>query len=308
MDTNLTLIAATAIGKMMVMVLVGMLAVKINVLDEKMTDGLKNVVMNILMPAVLLSSYFQEYSAEKARGLIMAIGYGIIMQASAIIIASLCIRKGSSPNWEVERMAIIYGNVAFMGIPLMSAMLGQESVFYLSGTIVAFNIFLWTHGVAMMTGKVDRKNFIKIFLSPNVVCIILGAILYFGRIPLSELITQPISNLGACVTPVSMIVSGAVIIRSDFKKILTNLRVYFVTALKLFVCPIVLMILFKFMNTPYMIAITTVVAAACPTATLVTMFALQYGKNAEHASGIFTLATTLSLVTIPAIVALYGMF
>jgi predicted permease len=32
----------------------------------------------------------------------------------------------------VERMAIVYGNVGFMGMPLMSAMFGIDAIFYLS--------------------------------------------------------------------------------------------------------------------------------------------------------------------------------
>lgn len=308
MDTNLTIVAASAIGKMFVMVLVGMLGVKMGVLDEKTTDGLKNFVMNILMPAVLLSSYFQEYSPEKAKGLLLAIGFGLVMQLSAILIARIFIPKDASPDWQIERLSVSYGNVAFMGIPLMSAMLGQEAVFYLSGIIVAFNIFLWTHGVALLSGKLDKASIKKIFLSPNVICIVLGAIIYFGRIPVSPLVVQPISSLGAAVTPVSMVVSGAVIMRSDFKRVLANRRVYFVTFLKLLACPLVLLAAFKLVHAPYMIGLTTMVSSACPTATMVTIFALQHGKNAEHSTGIFTLTTVLSLVTIPALVGLYGMF
>ena len=41
---------------------------------------------------------------------------------------------------------------------------------------------------------------------------------------------------------------------------------------------------------------------------MVTMFAIEHKKNPGYASGIFTVTTVLSLITIPALIALYGMF
>ena len=57
------------------------------------------------------------------------------------------------------------------------------------------------------------------------------------------------------------------------------------------------------------IGITILVAAACPSGAMGTMFALQYQKNSQYASKLLAITTTLSLITIPAIMlAASGIF
>ena len=61
-----------------------------------------------------------------------------------------------------------------------------------------------------MTGK-------KIILNINMISIAIGAILFFTRIRLPELITNTISSVGNMIGPASMIVTGMLFARNDLK-------------------------------------------------------------------------------------------
>ena len=52
---------------------------------------------------------------------------------------------------------------------------------------------------------------------------------------------------------------------------------------------------------------TVLIAIACPTGAMGTMFALQYNKDSNYASELFTISTVLSLVTIPFVILLAGL-
>ena len=307
MDTNLTMIAASAIGKMMVMVLIGFAGYKLHLIGNAERDALTKFLLSIICPILILSSYMQGYDPEKTRGLFLSLGMGIVIHAIGILLGLIFIKKEGNPDWQVERMAITYGNVGFMGMPLMSAMFGIDAIFYLSAINLVYVFLIWTHGVLLMTGSMDRANLKKVFLSPNMICMAVGIIIYACRIPVPDFIASPVTSISNCVTPLAMLISGAIIAGSNFGEALKHKRLYLVTVLRLFAVPAITAVCVRLLHVPYMVALITFTAAACPMGSMVTMFAIEHKKNPGYASGIFTVTTVLSLVTIPALIALYGM-
>ena len=307
MDTNLTVVAAQAIVKMLVMVLIGVLGVKIKVLGSNENGALSKFVLNITCPALCIASYASGYDPEKAKGWFFSILLGIIIHVLGVAMATILVKKDSSPDWQVMRMAIVYGNVGFMGIPLANALFGTEAVFYISTISLVYSIFIWSHGVLTMTGSMDRNTMLKkVFLNPNMVCIIIGIIIFFLRIHIPDAILSPIQSIGNCTTPISMVAAGAIIATSDIKSALKSKSVYVLSAIRLFLVPAVFFVILKLLPLPTTVELTAFVAAACPMGAMVTMFAVEHEKNAALASGIFALTTLLCIGTIPALIAVYG--
>ena len=89
-----------------------------------------------------------------------------------------------------------------------------------------------------MTGK-------KFILNINMISIAIGAILFFTRIRLPELITNTISSVGNMIGPASMIVTGMLFAGMDLKAIFANKRVYFISALRMLVIPLIALFLIK---------------------------------------------------------------
>ena len=307
MDTSLTMVAATSIGKMLIMVIVGFAGVKLGILGETETGAITKTVLNVTCPMLILASYMQPFDPAKAKGLLLALALGVLIHVVGIVLGMLVIRKNGNPDWQIERMAVVYGNVGFMGIPLMSAMFGSEAVFYLSTICLVYNFLIWTHGLLLMTGKMDKASLKKVFISPNIACMAVGLIIFLCRIPVPDIIASPVSSIGNCTTPLAMLASGAIIARSSLKGALKNPRLYFISALRLFAVPAIVFVCVRALHVPYMVALTAFTAAACPLGAMVTMFAVEHKCNAPYASGIFTFTTILSLITIPALIALYGM-
>ena len=71
------------------------------------------------------------------------------------------------------------------------------------------------------------------------ISIAIGAILFFTRIRLPELITNTISSVGNMIGPASMIVTGMLFAGMDLKAIFANKRVYFISALRMLVIPLI---------------------------------------------------------------------
>ena len=66
----------------------------------------------------------------------------------------------------------------------------------------------------------------------------LGKLLY--STPGLKFVTDTLSGLASCMGPIAMLIAGVTIARFDFKKMLTNKKVYVATILRLIVLPTIL--------------------------------------------------------------------
>lgn len=305
---NSALITAFQACVMLILLFFGYFLYKKDFLDENSSKRLSNITISIISPIVIFNAYQTDFNPELLKGLLTALALAFASQALSVLAARLIVRK-THKDFEVERFAIGYSNCAFMGIPLAEATYGSEGVFYLTAYITAFNVFMWTHGVVMMSGKkMSGKGLVKIVLSPAMLSIILGLVCFFTGFRVPEIIQQPLNYLGALNTPLAMVVSGATIAMAGIKSCFTKKRVYFLQAFRLLLLPAVI-------ATGYAVARhfganatavgSILVAAAAPTASAAIMFSHKFAKNAEYASNHFAVSTILSMATMPLILAFY---
>jgi predicted permease len=303
----LTLVAGNAIIRIMIMVLVGIIFTKLGIIDEKITAAASTLLLMVINPINLLSSYLGGYDAEKAKGLFISMGLCVVMMLFAIAESFIAVKKGA-PDWEVERACITFGNLGFMGIPIVTAIVGSEAVFYMSTLILIQNVFMWTYGIMLMSGESAGKDtFRKILHIPTIICILIGMVIFFTRIPVPEIVSAPLKSIAGSTTPVAMIISGSIIARSNLKEVFGHARILLISAIRLIISPLLMLLVLKLLPLPQLLSLTVFIAAGTPSATNNNIFAVRYGKNAGYATGIFTMTTFACMFTIPALVILYNL-
>ena len=136
------------------------------------------------------------------------------------------------------------------------------------------------------------------------IAFIVGVILNFAdvtkEVPEVGTYSSHFSNI---VTPISMTILGIKMAGVRFRKICSNLRMYFVSAVKLIVMPVIGVGLMLFLKLFFSINADMVtgffIAFAMPTAGLASTFSDHYNGDTENAVA-FTLGSTLfSVLTIP---------
>jgi len=103
-----------------------------------------------------------------------------------------------------------------------------------------------------------------------------------------------------------MIVAGATIAQNNILKAFFNKRIYLVCAIKLIIVPMLLCFLFALLpdinNTA---AMTALMCVSCPSATIATMFAIRFDKDANYSAQMFGITTIMSVVTLPLVIGLF---
>lgn len=306
---ELAIIALKQVITMFLIIFIGMLCFKIKIIDKKNNTALSAIVLNIVNPAVIFISYQKDFDTNLFKGL----GYALILSAVsfvfAIVISTVLIRKNPKTQWNIERIAVIYSNCGFVGIPLINALIGSIGVFYLAAYLTCFNLLLWTHAVMLMKKLSGIEEVIKNFISPCVIAIFAGIIFFVLGIKLPESLYNAVDSIAGMNTPLAMIVAGVTIAQTNILNALKKSRVYVMCILKLILIPVVICFVvlpFYRMGIDKNIIMMVVIATACPTGASGTLFAIRYGGDSLYASELFGLTTFLSALTIPLVMMLAG--
>ena len=285
----------------------GIVCYKTKIITNEVSRGLSDIALKVATPALLIRSFQREPQPEEMKRL----GYAAVLAVLAILLSAiigyLAVRRGKNHPKDdngrlaIERFSAIYSNCAFMGIPLINGLYGEEGVFYLTAFYAVFNIAVWTHGIVMIKGDTGIRQVLKALSSPALIGIAIGIMLFFFGITLPDFIKQTLDYAGAMTTPLGMLVAGAAIAQSNLKAALKKRRVYWVSALRLIIIPLVTIGIFKLLPYDETVMGITVAASACPAAAICTMFAVSYNKDSLYAGELFAVSTTLSMATLPLI-------
>lgn len=300
------LILFNQILKMFLIILVGFICFRTKLIDKQGNKTLSNLLLMIVNPCVIVNSFQIEFSNHLLKGLLCSLLLAFFTHVIGILSGKFLLPAKNNPDYNVEQFCCMYSNCGFMGIPLINGVLGSEGVLYITAYIVMFNIFAWTHGLILMSGSTSRKQISKALISPVMIGIIIGILLFVTRIQLPVILSDSLGYLAAMNTPLGMLIAGIALAESDLTAALKNKRLYKVSLIKLILIPCIAAAILVFLPWNYNVLCTVLIAAACPTATTGTIFALRHNANYEYASEIFAFTTLACLITIPVLVSAFS--
>ena len=286
---------------MFIIMAVGFICGKLKLITPEVNRGLSNIALMLVNPMTTFSSYQTAYSNEIAVNLLHTFLLAIVAFAIQIPLSMLIIRKGRK-EFRIERLSILLSNCSYIGIPLVQSMYGSEGIIYLTAFVTVFHLVTWTYGLSLMSGERNVKKMLRNMVSPALIAVLLGAICFFVGLRLPEIVVTPMKRIADMNTPVAMLIAGSTLSQTNIKKALTRASTYVICVLKLLILPTcVLLVVFNAVKIGISSDIINIVviAASCPTATIITMFSHRYGKNSVYSSEIFTVCTLFSVVTIP---------
>lgn len=303
---ELALITVEKIVEMFLIMIIGMAAFRFGVIDRAANQRISAVCLKIVSPAMIFMSYQTEFRPELLQGLLVTAAYSVFSIGLMLGVARLTIRPGKSPDVVIEKISTIYSNCGFIGIPLINGVLGREGVFYMTAYITVFNLLIWSHGLALMCGTKSLKATLHKMRQPAIIAIGVGVLCFLLRIRLPEVIANPLAMVGDMNTPLAMLVAGCNLADSDLFGAFARPRTYYISFLKLLLFPLLVALLLGVLGADQTIALTVLIATACPSAAMGTMFALEYQRDSKYASELFAITTVLSLVTIPLVILVSG--
>lgn len=264
------------------------------------------LITMVCNPAIILASAVDE-TTTATRGDILAtagiafVSYGILMVLGWFLPRTLRVRRQERSFYT---LMTVYGNTGFIGIPVVSAVLGTAAVIYVTIFNLFFNVLIYTHGIAVLeAGSGEKRNhsFWRQFLNVGTLSALLAIVVFWFEIPLPGILKDSLSYAGSCTTFLSMVVLGATLAQMEFREIFSGWRIYVFALVRMVLLPVIMGLILSQVSDNIMMTGASVLVMAMPVANMPLMLAKQYGLECGVLSKGIVLTTLLSLVTIPVV-------
>lgn len=293
----------TVIATIFFLLAVGYIIQKVGIVDDVASNRLSKLIVGIAQPMLIFSSLVgMDYSPDTAkmgfRMLLIGLGLHAFMAVFAFF-ACKWIRE--LDERKITEFAMVMGNCGFIGFPIFESLFGDEGLFLGAFFIISFQLTLWTWGLMILARKrSDIKIKLKqILINKGTVPCAIGIIFFFLGTPLPEFITSGCDYIAGLCTPISVLITGALIATKPVKEFFTLPKLYYLSFMKLIVLPILVCAAMALLNFDADTIIFCTIAAAMPSAAVATMFGSIYSISPSYASQAVGFTTLLSVGTMP---------
>ncbi len=313
-----------SVAMLFLMMIPGIIMKKCRLATDGLGKGISNLVLYIAQPALIFLAYVRPFDKEVLINSLWVLLFSVIAHGIFALVAFFFFKSSPDNARRMLRFATIFSNAAFMGIPLIAAVLGDDAVTYASIYNITFNLVLWTLGVHICTANRDldgdghytdadkavakshsQASIKKALIHPVTIAAALGLLFFLapidGYVPL--IVIDSLTMLKNLVAPLSMLVIGLRLADISFKGIFSDKNMYIFLGLRHIALPLLLVAVFKllmlFVPISEAVYLVVIIMASTPAASSATMFAEKYDCDASYVSRLVAFSTILSIATMP---------
>ena len=292
------------------LVIVGFVAGQVGYLGGDFDRQLSRLVINITCPALILSSAMTGQLPDR-RYILPLLAISIITYVVLTAVAFLLPRYLTRQQQDegVVGFALMFGNVGFMGYPVVASIFGHEAVFYDAVLNVVNTFAVFTIGTVLVTGssEVEGSRFQKkvLYSTPMLAAYLTMAIVALEIDNIPAFVSQPLTMLGNITVPAALLIIGSSMSQLSLRTMLGNRTVYLTTLFRLVLLPVAVYYLTSLLGfSDFVVNINTLVIAM-PVATYGTILCLKYGRDTTVITEVTFITTLLSMLTIPLLVMFF---
>lgn len=293
------------------LVLVGFFGARRGLLTPGFSKKVSSLVMNVFLPASVFLSITDGVGQIDARELphivlmltlLIAVSYIV-----AFLFARLMGRRTEDP--ATLELSVSAMNTLLVGLPIVQGVYGSLGVLYTGLSNLPFNLALYTYGVWRL-GSTGPNGHGGLRLRDMFTVVLIGTLIALGifclGLPVPGIFRRFLSIASGATTPLSTVIIGITMGSEDIRAAFRDRRVYLICFVRLIVIPLLVWLAMRPLTADVLLLKTCVVLAACPTAVVVPILALQHGHEPTLGSNSVIVSTILGLVTMPAIILLMG--
>ena len=310
-----------AVSQMLVLFVLlaaGFIARRAKLMSEAFDTMLSQLVMKIAMPAMILNSVLSAGELPDAATIGLLLGASaaayVVICAVAFLVGRL-FRGLPASSQGAHSFIIAFGNVGFVGFPVLNAVLGPSAVLYGAIYNIPFNFAVFTAGVRMVARKekggpdaAGARGSLRsriayaartLFTPATLACLAVVVLALLRVTDNGGIVQTSCSYLGQLTVPASMMVIGSSLAVQPLRSTLGHLSPYISSALRLLGIPLLVNLIFRFFVADPLVLGVLTISSGMPVAAIGVMFALTYGGDRETMVRGTFITTAASILTIP---------
>ncbi len=218
-------------------------------------------------------------------------------------------RRISVPEASIEAQCAVIGNTGFLGVPMLTALLGPDAagpvLMVLAIDLIVFSSLFTLIITAAREGHLSPRIFrvlgIGLLKNPMIVSMVAGLLWSSTRLPLPVPADEFLTLLGAAATPGALFAIGASLASKTAERVSVALWLSF-AKLVLHPAAVAVAALLIFDVDPFAAGVM-IAAASLPVAGNVYILARHYGVAPHRVSASILFSTAFSIVTVSVVIA-----
>ncbi len=315
-----SIIIANQILILGILVCIGVFATKRGIINEALKDGISRLVFKITLPLMIFTNFTAlEITPELLKNGALVILFAYISMFLLMLSGRLSsgILRLNRRKSTIHILHTMFGNHVFLGFPLINALFpGGEGLFYATLFFIVSSSLMWTLGIYMLNRENNTKigENLKHLLNPNTIAFLFGFLFMIFNINLPYLLDSPLSGLGETTNYLSMLYIGAMLAQINIRGILSRGSVFVLSFNKLLLIPFIMILLvnaassFFHLELSHTAGSVIILQSGMPCMAIIVVLARKFRADDELATINLFVSTILSVITLPFLYYLVGLF
>lgn len=283
---------------MLLLLLLGMLLGRFGRMPEQARGTLSGLVMDVFLPASILKA------CAGTKGIALAAMWKpLAVSAAAVVVLALVsgrLARNSPPEQRaMKRYSLLFSNCGFLGFPLCRSIYGEAGLVYAAVLQIPILIGMWTVGVWFFQNERSlRAALRKLLRTPSLLATAAGLVLLATGWTVPAALGQVLEALSGCMTPVVMLLIGAMLGPRELKGVWKRDALSF-SAVRLLFLPALMLVCCMALRVEPMAAGVLTLFYAMPAPTIGVILSVTYRQDTAYANRIVLYSTLLSMGTVP---------
>ena len=302
MDSFIKMLSTQAL--MLIYMCVGYYCKKKEIIDKPTEIKLTDFVLQITMPCMVFNSFNMKLTMDFIKEASFCLALSFAICGTGWLVGKFAYNKYPRDKKSILQYATLVNNCGFLGLPIVSSILGEEGLVLAAIFIIPNRIFMWTAGVSIFSNDSDRKQaLLKVLRNPCMIAVYLGLIQAAVQAPIPEFAQKALTGLGNCTTPISMLLIGSMLTALTLDSFKDWSTLYY-GVIRLAALPIFALFFMKALGANEVLVACGVILTAMPAGSTTALLAQKYGADAAYGTKIVLTSVLLSMLSIPLITLL----
>lgn len=297
-----------SVVSLFIIILVGVYGSKKKIITAELNKGLTDILIKIALPFMIISSFMFTYDDTIKSNVLKTFYLSIGAYAVMVAVSYLLLMPVKNDKKTVLHFANVFVNTGYVGFPVLNSIFGSEGVIYGSIFNIFFVIFVWTYGIMLYKGKLEKgylkSEIINLLFNPSIIAVVIGIIMMVMDIEIKGALLSSIKSIGSITGPLSMFIIGVILSNVKIKQHLRDWRVYYGIIIKLLIIPVTIYLISLLIGDSSKAAYSIIIMTAMPASAMTSILAESFNKEKEFAAIIVSATTLISLITIPILIKL----
>lgn len=295
-----------SVFSLFIIILVGVYGSKRKIITSELNKGLTDILIKIALPFMIISSFMFTYDDTIKSNVLKTFYYSLGAYAIMATVSYLTLMPVKKNKKTVLHFANVFVNTGYIGFPVLNSVYGSEGVIYGSIFNVFFVVFVWTYGIMLYKGKLEkgylRKELISLLFNPSIIAVFIGIVLMILDIELKGALLISVKSIGNITGPLSMFIIGVILSNVKIKQYLTDWTLYYGIIIKLIIIPFTIYFISLLLGDLTKAVYSVVIMTAMPASAMTSILAESFNKEKEFAAVIVSATTLISLLTVPLLI------